>query len=58
MTSLMRRIENAEQKNEVITPDSSDVDNDSPRKFTTVFNESEVSDALENIVIDISNNST
>ena len=32
MASLMRRIEDAEQKNEVITPESSDYDEDSPRQ--------------------------
>ena len=32
MASLMRRIEDADQKNEVITPESSDFDDDSPRQ--------------------------
>ena len=58
MASLIRRIEDADQKNEVITPDSSDMDNDSPRIFTTLLSPpvTEVIDTVENIVIDISNN--
>ena len=32
MASLMRRIEDAEQKNEVVTPESSDFDEESPRQ--------------------------
>jgi len=54
MSSLIRRIEGANDNNEIITPDSSDMD-DSPRKGTT-DNQVDPEIINNNIIIDISEN--
>jgi len=54
MSSLIRRIEGANDNNEIITPDSSDME-DSPRKGTT-DNQVDPEIINNNIIIDISEN--